>query len=189
LNVTKEIIQASENPTFVAQCMSWMSSGGEDDLKLLEPEEETAMRQFGAETIVSLMEKQENPICSIPLEEIGEVMNAVQWGVGNEKAREYASKWVEAHQASAIVLIRAYKGKGTSLETGLPVETPFFRQQYNAIVALVDAEKLIKALTGIYGDELATDASGDDEGLRLARQFTSMHANVLAQQDGAEEAK
>ena len=104
LNIAKEIIQASKNPYFVAQCMSWMSSGGEDDLKLLEPKEEAAMGQFGAATIVSLMEKQENPFCSVPLDEIGEIMNAVQWG-GNEMAHEYGSKWVEAHEASAIVLI------------------------------------------------------------------------------------
>jgi hypothetical protein len=162
--------------------MSWMSSGGEDDLKLLEPEEEAAMRQFGAATIVSLMEKQENPFCSVPLDEIGEIMNAVQWGGGNEMAHEYGSKWVEAHEASAIVLIRAYKGKGTNLETGLPVETPFFRQQYDAIVSLVDAGRLIKALTGVYGDRLVTDSPAEDEGLRLARQFITMHANVLRQQ-------
>ncbi len=182
LNVAKEIIQVSKNPFFVAQCMSWMSSGGEDDLKLLEPEEEAAMRQFGAATIVSLMEKQENPFCSVPLDEIGEIMNAVQWGGGNEMAHEYGSKWVEAHEASAIVLIRAYKGKGTNLETGLPVETPFFRQQYDAIVSLVDAGRLIKALTGVYGDRLVTDSPAEDEGLRLARQFITMHANVLRQQ-------
>jgi predicted KAP-like P-loop ATPase len=184
-DVAKDVMRVSESPTFVAECMRWMSTNGEDDPKLLELEEETAMRQFGAETIVTSMERHENPFSSLPLDEIANVMNTLQWGLGDEKAREYASKWVEADPLNAIVLIRAYKGKGTNLETGLPVETHFFRQQYDPIVRLVDAEKLVKVLTSIYGDGLSAELSEDDEGLRLAKQFISMNANVQRQQTTA----
>jgi hypothetical protein len=68
-----------------------------------------------------------------------------------------------------------------SMETGLPVETPFFRQMYDSIVALVDAETLIKALTLVYGDALQ-EASGltkEDDDLRVAKQFVSMHAKIM----------
>jgi len=71
-------------------------------------------------------------------------MNAVQWGGGNEMAHEYGSKWVEAHEASAIVLIRAYKGKGTNLETGLPVETPSSGSSMTPLFRLWTQKGLLK---------------------------------------------
>jgi hypothetical protein len=65
------------------------------------------------------------------------------------------------------------------MQTGLPVETPFMRQMYDAIVALVPADDLIKALTFIYGDDLAnTEKPTESDELRLARQFASFHEKV-----------
>ena len=71
------------------------------------------------------------------------------------------------------------QGKRHQFRDGASGGDTFFRQQYDAIVSLVDAERLIKALTGVYGDGLVTDSPAEDEGLRLAKQFITMHANVL----------
>jgi hypothetical protein len=181
LEMANHVIAASENPLFISACIMMMSTGNDGEPRILTPEQEVEMRRFGAETLVGKLEQLGDPFVEVAVENIANLMNAVQWGLGHESARQYATKWVEAQPRSAVRLVRAYKGKGMSMETGLPVETPFFRQMYDSIVALVDAETLIKALTLVYGDALQ-EASGltkEDDDLRVAKQFVSMHAKIM----------
>jgi hypothetical protein len=74
------------------------------------------------------------------------------------------------------------------MQTGLPIETPFMRQMYDAMVLLVAADDLIQGLTIVYGDDLATAGKPtEDDGLRVARQFMAFHEIVKRQQ--AEQSK
>lgn len=189
LDLAKQVIEASENPMFIPACILMMSTGNEGEPRILTPEQEAEMRRFGAETLVGKLEQLGEPFVQVATEDISNVMNAVQWGLGHESARQYATKWVEVQPRSAARLIRAYKGKGMSLETGLPVESPFFRQMYDGIVALVDADTLIRALTAVYGDALqeALELSKEDDDLRLSKQFVSMSAKI-AQTKNTDEA-
>lgn len=184
--IATRVMEAAEAPAFVAECMRWMSTSDGDESRIFDTEKESELRSRGAEVILSLLGRLEAPIFSADPEATGNILFAVQWGLGNDKARGYVSKWIAAEPSSAITLIRAYKGKGTSMETGLPVETPFFRQQYDAIVALADADAIIKALTIVYGKALARDADtplkNADE-LKLARQFLAIHKNVRESQN------
>ena len=159
-----------------------MSVNGENDPRILELEEEQEMRRFGGKAILTFLEKLESPIFCSSTEDTASLMNALRWGLGEEKAREYVGKWLDVEPHSVISLIRAFTGRATDMETGLQVESPFFRDQYNAIVSLADREKIATVLTGIYGEALAEpmgSLSEDDADLKLARQFMSMLKNVV----------
>ena len=189
LELVKKVMAASQAPSFISACMMMMSASSDDECRSLTAEEEVEMRRFGAETIIGRLEQFGEPLLAIATEDIADLMNAVQWGLGNEVARQYTTKWVKAEPKGAIFLIRAYKGKGTSMETGLPVETPFFRQMYDSIVELADAEILLNALTVVYGDDLNDLAvSSEDEEVRLAKQFVAMYAKVSEQKEVANRA-
>lgn len=184
LEVAERIIGACELPTFIAECMRWMSVKVDNEPRILEEHEEKEMRSFGAKSILGFLEELDAPIFVVAAEDTGSLIHAIQWGLGNEKARDYVGRWLYEKPSSAIALIRAYKGKGTSLETGLPVEGHFFRQQYDAIAALVDPDRLVDALASVYGEVLtasADDLSESDGGLGLAKEFISMHRNIAEQ--------
>jgi len=188
LATAEEIIRASETPAFVAECMRWMSTNGDDEPRLLDPEDEIELRRTAAECILVSLRHLEVPVFLSGNEGAASILNAIQWGLGDERAREYVTGWIEKMPESAISLIRCFKGQGTNLETGLPVETPFFRQQYDPIVSFIDAEKLIKALVDVFGEALSSppDAPGEiNDNLRLANQFIAMRKNVSDHQKTA----
>jgi hypothetical protein len=182
LEFAKDVFTACELPTFVAECMRWMSVNGENEPKILEAEQEQKMRHFGGETILTFLEQEKLPIFVVATSDAADILNSVRWGLGDEKAREYVAKCLEKEPNSAVSLIRAFKGRATSMETGLEVESRFFGQQYNAIVALADRNDIAAALAKTYGEALAGSSDNppdDDSDLRLARQFMTMVKNAI----------
>jgi hypothetical protein len=160
--------------------------------RVFTPEQEIEMRRLAAERILAQLGAEEVPLLSVNVEDITSLMNAVQWGLGKEIARQTVTRWVKAEPRSAIQVIRAYKGQAISLESGLPVESAFFRAMYDSMMNLVDAEVLVASLTTLYGDELAVDVLPvNDDDLRLAKQFMAMHQQVVeaynAQQQNGEQ--
>jgi KAP family P-loop domain len=191
LAFAKEVISSAGSALFVSACMMMMAPGSDsseksddDENELFTPEQENDLRDVGAKTIVEWMEKNnEKPLFAVPVENVTNLMHAVQTGLGTDAAREKATAWVKAHPESALIVIRANKAKGTDMQTGLPIETPFMRQMYDAMVLLVAADDLIHALSTVYGDELTTvDKPTEDGGLHLARQFMAFHEIVKRQQ-------
>jgi KAP family P-loop domain len=191
LELVRQVFTTSNSPLFISACMMVMSTSSEERLReqtrIFTPEQEAEIQRLGAERIISQLEQSGEPLLAVDVEDVGNLMNTLQWGLGREETRQHVTRWVEAQPRSAIRVIRAYKGKGTNIQSGLPIETPFFRQMYNSMVTFVDADVLITALTTVYGDNLnETGSPIEDDDLRLAKQFIAMHKQIVeAQQEQA----
>ena len=68
------------------------------------------------------------------------------------------------------------------MQSGLPIEIPFMRQMYDAMVAIIPADDLIRALTISYGDDLGDAGKPiEDDELLLAKEFIAVHERVKQQ--------
>jgi uncharacterized membrane protein len=75
---------------------------------------------------------------------------------------------------------------GWGMTTGLPVESSFDRDTYNAVSRVMDPATVATVLRQIYGEELATPnyhlPRREPRERRLAHQFMFVYNKVLAEQ-------
>ena len=180
LNTVKEMFEASELPIFLAECVTWMSASDEKTPGVLTAEETEEVRKLAGDLILKALEEEETPIfCYSPGDAVC-LLDAIRSGLGAESVWGYVRKCLERRPENVLAFIRCFGGKATVEETGLPMEAPLFRQQYDSVIAFADEHFVAHLLEQLYPGRLIVpdlDVRADTSDLRLARQFIRIYSS------------
>src|ERR1700677_338697 len=98
----------------------------------------------------------------------------------------YTSGQVKEDPTSIFELMKSYLPMGWGMTTGLPVESSFDRDTYNAVSKVMAPATIAATLQSIYGEELATPnyrlPLREPRERRLAHQFVFVYKKVLGEQ-------
>jgi hypothetical protein len=184
--IAMRVVEHAETVLFACECARWLGAGDGSMEAVLDTESEKQMQRILGERIRVFIESDERPIQQRDPKNTGTYLGWWETCSGPEPVRAYLSKQITANPAAVFDLIKACLPAGWGMTTGLPIETSFDRNTYNAIIRLIDPAIIAQAMKTLYRDELDSPqyhmSNREPRERRLAHQFMVVHNRVLAGQ-------
>jgi hypothetical protein len=171
---------------FACDCARWLGKGDGTREPILTDEEEKQMQAALGMRIEAYLAAQPKPIWILEPKGAGKYLAWWERVSGPSPVRAYTSRQVREDPTSIFELMKSYLPMGWGMTTGLPVESSFDRDTYNAVSRVMDPATIAATLQSICGEELATPdyhlPLREPRERRLAHQFMFVHKKVLAEQ-------
>jgi hypothetical protein len=171
---------------FACDCARWLGKGDGTREPILTDEEEKQMQAALGMRIEAYLTAQPKAIWILEPKDAGKYLAWWERVSGPGPVRAYTSGQVKEDPTSIFELMKSYLPMGWGMTTGLPVESSFDRDTYNAVSRVMDPATIAATLQSIHGEELATPnyrlPLREPRERRLAHQFMFVYKKVLAEQ-------
>jgi hypothetical protein len=171
---------------FACDCARWLGKGDGTREPILTDEEEKQMQAALGVRIEAHLTAQPKAIWLLDAKNAGKYLAWWEGVSGPGPVHAYTSRQVKEDPTSIFELMKSYLPMGWGMTTGLPVESSFDRDTYNAVSRVMDPATVATVLRQIYGEELATPnyhlPRREPRERRLAHQFMFVYNKVLAEQ-------
>jgi hypothetical protein len=186
LSVATGAIANAETLKFACDAARWLSAGDGTVEPVLTADEEKQMEAALGTRIEAYLAAQSQAIWLVEPKDAGTYLRWWERVSGPGPVRSYTSRQVQEDPANVFELMKAYLPNAWGMTTGLPVESSFDRDTYNAISAVIDPATVAATLQSIYGEELSAPnyhlPRREPRERRLAHQFMFVYNKVLAEQ-------
>jgi KAP family P-loop domain len=184
LSAALEAIANARSIRFLCECVQWLNSSDEEKERVLQKNEETQLRKFGAQKIIERLSEQQQPIFESSPKDSGRILNMISWGLGQEAARAYVMSWLDLSEEHIQSFLLSFLPMAWTLETGIPHVADLRMEGYNEICQLADCDMIEAYLRNLFGAEL--DKPGYYVGTdvpqlrKVAHQFMYLRASAKA---------
>jgi hypothetical protein len=180
------VMANAETLDFACDCARWLGKGDGTREPILTDEEEKQMQAALGMRIEASLTAQPKAIWILEPKDAGKYLAWWERVSGPGPVHAYTSRQVKEDPTSIFEVMKSYLPMGWGMTTGLPVESSFDRDTYNAVSRVIDPATVAAALQQIYGEELTTPnyrlPLREPRERRLAHQFMFVYNKVLAEQ-------